>query len=153
MIPLKKYKMVYLYLHLIAFAFIGCTGSGNELTKKQPAHTVKVDTLSLDTLKNRVMLTQPDTHHMDAKVYGDTIRAIVYNKTEGILITGNFSNGCTHLKNVNYSQSGDTLNVSLEGWQPRDKICTQALEPFQYIDASRTSKWLSQFSVYRFPTR
>lgn len=150
MMPLKNILITTILLQLMYVGISGLGISVIEVANAQSSGTIKVYKLSLDSLKNRVTLTQPDTQYSNSKVYGDTIRAIIFRDKEGILITGNFSNGCTHLKNVHYSPSGDTLKIHLEGWQPQDKMCTQALKPFQYVDTSQNSEWLSQFSFYEF---
>lgn len=149
--PVNKHILPTLLLQFTLVFIVGCGSPNHKMAEPQSSGTAAADTLSSETLTNLVTLSEPDTQHIDSKIYGDTIRAVIYGKKEGLLITGNFSNGCTHLKNVRYSQSGDTLNVHLEGWQPRDKMCTQALKPFQYIDTSHTAEWLSKFRAHIFP--
>jgi len=151
MTPISTHITATLLILITIFGFTGCGTPGRDMAASRPHHTLTADTLSLDDLKNRVTLTEPDTQHIDSRVYGDTIRSIVYATQEAVLIEGNFSNGCTRLREVNYSTAGDTLNIMLQGWQPRDKMCTQALVPFQYVDTSRSVQWLSQFTVYKFP--
>ena len=149
--PSSPHITATLLILITISAMAGCGTPGHDMAESRDRRAITPDTLSLDTLKNRVRLTEPDTQHIDSRVYGDTVRAIVYDSQEAVLIEGHFSNGCTRLRNVSYSPAGDTLNVLLQGWQPRDKMCTQALVPFQYVDTTRSAEWLSQFSAYKFP--
>lgn len=125
-----------------------CSSADSSARNEAPPSSTSA--VKVDTIENRVDLSESDKPSKPSKVYGDTIKAVSYNNNEGILISGKFANGCTYLKNVTYKASGDTLAVILEGRQPKDVLCTQALKPFQYFDTTQTAEWQARFSTFRF---
>ncbi|WP_372636151.1 hypothetical protein [Fodinibius sp.] len=87
-----------------------------------------------DSYPHLIELKEPGkTARQAGRVYIDSVRQITTESHEGLLIAGNLSDGCTHLKSVNQRIEGDTLILKLSTWRNTDAMCTQALVPFSYI--------------------
>lgn len=96
---------------------------------------------------NQVTLTAPgNTAHAPGKVFIDSVRQVSQNTTAGLLISGSFSDGCTHLQSVSHNIKDDEITVEISAWRNKDAVCTQALVPFSFIYEKLTSQALSSHS-------
>lgn len=94
-------------------------------------HSPDVDSTSYP---NQVELTDPGKNYVETTVYLESMRKITYEGKPAILIYGNFPNGCAQLLKADHSVTNvNTLVLHLQGWQPKDALCTQALVPFTFV--------------------
>lgn len=132
--------MRYFLTLLILTVIAGC--SSDEAVKKDANVVMK------NNYPNLVQVEEPQNVETEpSKVYVDSIRVINYKNEKALLISGNFANSCTSLKEVSHSASGDTLSITLSGWMPADKLCATVLTPFSFIFNSLTNEGVNQFSV------
>lgn len=119
--------MLFTTLILIA----GCSSSKQEKSTDPPAARDSTN----HSYPNLTGLTPPGDNQQvqSAKVYIDSVKRIEGDGKPVLLISGNFPNGCTRLRNAAHTISEGTPSVTLTAWQPADKMCTQALVPFSFI--------------------
>lgn len=114
-----KNRMKYLSVFISILLIAACADSDNT---QQPKY------------ENLTELSPPETQdYTQSKVYVDSVKIVDRENQKALLIYGNFSNGCTKLHKVSHSVENDYLQLSLTGWQPEGKMCSQALVPFSFI--------------------
>ncbi|SHE82243.1 hypothetical protein SAMN05443144_103254 [Fodinibius roseus] len=114
-------------LFLLATAAFWVIGACASTDNKEQSDTA-------DSYPHLIELKEPNkTASQPGKVYIDSVRHITSGAHEGLLIAGNLSDGCTHLKSVNHRIEEDTLILELSAWRNTGAMCTQALVPFSYI--------------------
>lgn len=85
-------------------------------------------------IPNLVQIVPPgDARYRPAPVYVDSLAPYATENGDVLLVKGHFPNGCTQLLKAGHRIEGDTLFLRLRGWQPVDRMCTQALQPFSFI--------------------
>lgn len=96
---------------------------------------------------NLTSLNPPDTQQVASSIiYIDSVKVIDHNNEKALLISGNFPNGCTYLRDASHTATADSLQLSLTAWKPADKMCTQALVPFSFIYEELPAAELEQHS-------
>lgn len=141
-------------LFLTSFIFTACSSSksGDKKSNSDRSYT-KSDTIHsmADKYQNLITVTLPqaDQKAISSKVYIDSMDVIDYKNQKALLITGSFANGCSALESVNHHLAGDTLRITLTGWQPAEMMCTQALVPFSFIYSDISENELTRFKVIK----
>ncbi|MCW9707437.1 hypothetical protein [Fodinibius salsisoli] len=99
------------------------------------------------TYPNQVQLTEPGAiPYTPGKVYIDAIKQISTGASDGLLISGSFSDGCTHLQAVLHNIEDDSLSLKISAWRNKEAVCTQALVPFSFIYDKLSSQQLNSYS-------
>lgn len=128
-------RMKYLSLCILLVLMIGCakSESGNAQQTTYP---------------NLTQLSPPDIQeYTDSKVYVDSVKVIDRDNQKALLIYGNLSNGCTRLHKASHSIENDFLQLTLTGWQPEGKMCSQALVPYSFIYEQVPQEQLERFET------
>ena len=98
----------------VAMSF-GCSSSGKTATEEEE---VKSDT-------SEVLVGKP---------YLDSIRLNVLESFPvrvHVIVDGHFADGCTYLGNITQMLEGNVFNIEITTHRPEDRMCTEALVPFQ----------------------
>ena len=126
----------FLLIVLSIFFLTGCASSDNKSEKKQKK-----------SYPNLVQLQQPgDAPPEQGKVYIDSVAQVTTAGGPGLLISGDFADGCTHLQSVTHRVQNDSLSLELSAWRSADDMCTQALVPFTYIYEGMSKQQMTGFS-------
>ena len=100
-----------------------------------------------------VELKQPDSkQYNSAKVFISSVKKRTYNGTSGLLVTGQFSNGCSSLMDVSHQlkNQNSTISFTMEAWMPANAMCTQQLVPFSFLYADVSKEIIKTLESYEF---
>ena len=131
-------KITFHVLFLLLTAFwmtAGCTSKHASktatVTKNDSTLTVLDDTTQI---KDLVSLTSPGgSPYLTGGVYIDSVKKIIHHQQAALLIHGNLPSGCSSLLKIEHVANGDTLQLHMTSWKPKNKMCTQQLVPFSYL--------------------
>ena len=132
----RKVAFPILFLFLTAFWITGgCTSKHarktSTVTKNDSTLTVLDDTTQI---KDLVSITSPGrSPYLTGGVYIDSVKKIIHHQQAALLIHGNLPSGCSSLLKVEHVAAGDTLQLHMTSWKPKNKMCTQQLVPFSYL--------------------
>lgn len=108
-------------LLFLLFLIASCFHSSNDYTDSSE-------------ISNLTSLNPPEQNEADtATIYIDSVNFVNHNQQRALLISGDFPDGCTHLKNADHTRQSDTFSIELQAWRESEKMCTQALTPFSFI--------------------
>ena len=110
---------------------------------------------SLNTKEESMLieLKQPDSKQYDsAKVFISSVKKRTHSGTSGLLVTGQFSNGCSSLMDVSHQlkNQNSTISFSVEAWIPANAMCTQQLLPFSYLYSDVSKEIIKTLESYEF---
>lgn len=97
---------------------------------------------------------QPQNHGGKVEyLVGAYIEEVSLHRSNGkgiIRIEGYLPTPCHQLSPVEQHMHGDTLTLTLSGWQPADAICAQVLHPFtlDYPDPLNRETWPPAIRVH-----
>lgn len=92
-------------------------------------------------------LTKPgDAPHIPGKIYIDSVKQVSQNDTKTLLVSGSFSDGCTHLESMSHSITDSVIILKITAWREKEAVCTQALVPFSFLYDKLSSQELSRHS-------
>lgn len=116
-------------LGLLSFILLltACSNS-----KKSAKTSSDKGTMSIPHL---IKAQQPDVNqYRTVNVYVDSVQIYDQNGNKVLLIKGNLPNPCSSLKPISHQLTDQkNLQLTVEAWQPKDKMCTQVLQPFAYL--------------------
>ena len=132
----RKITLPVFFLFLTAFVMAaGCTSrhasKTSTATKNDSTLTVLDDTTPI---KDLISITSPGgSPYLTGGVYIDSVKKIIHQQQAALLIRGNLPSGCSSLLKVEHVAKGDTLQLHMTSWKPKNKMCTQQLVPFSYL--------------------
>lgn len=127
----------YLFLFISVLIMCSCASSN----KKNQQSGAK------SSYPNLVKLEKPKKSAVKkGKVYIDSVKKVTKDSQKALLISGNFADGCTHLKSVTHRTKDDSLMLELSSWRDPEAMCTQALTPFSFIYEELSDTKLSNYS-------
>jgi len=141
MIDLKTCSILF----LVGFMLNACASSKGDF-----------DPLTQKEESMLIVLKQPDSKQYEsAKVYLSSVKKRIYDGKSGLLITGQFANGCSTLMDVSHQikDQKSTISFSLEAWQPGTAMCTQQLVPFSYLYSDLPKETLQKLESYEFDNK
>lgn len=96
---------------------------------------------------NQVTLKTPgNTAYTPGKIFIDSIKKVSPKRTEALLISGSFSDGCTHLQSASHTIEDNSIAIEFSAWRSKEAVCTQALVPFSFLYEKLSSQELSSYS-------
>lgn len=101
-------------------------------TACSPSNNNYIDTRDVADLVS-INEPEPSTNADTATIYIDSVALANHNDQTVLLVSGDFPDGCTQLKEANHTWKNDIPSVQLKAWRDPDQMCTQALSSFSYI--------------------
>lgn len=139
-----------LSLLILLAGITACTASQAYRSPSVPhSETKLLKKAGSDTSEFAELESPPDDMEVaSATVYLESIERVQQPDTAFLVVKGNFANGCSHLQDVSHIIEDHTLTLDIEGWQPKNRLCTQVLTPFTYLYTRLTTDEVRSLRYY-----